>query len=235
MNKTNQGFIIPAMIAIVLILTLGGSTYVYLESKKIPKIESTDIINNDTPVIYQNNTITTTSSEVKDESNSSSTINKETSTITTEIKGGTKTVTKTATSTKTLFVGNDGSKSSITISKEEEEYIKKDTVYSCDNENCFNESFKNCTQATMTTADLGFLGKLFYEIKPKTQNICTLTFKYLEHPNPEYKGKEMTCEVNNKLGFENSSEEMYYNATLKGNPSNCSGTFYEYVKYRSLP
>jgi hypothetical protein len=240
MKKNNQGFIVPTMIAIVLILILGGGTYVYLESKKVNKAEidnmktevmttSTSVTGN-TPSTPQDNQPTSTSPKNVDQS-TSSVSNITDTVVVTKKKDGNKTVTKSATSRTSTFIGNDGSISSITTSKEEEEYIKKNTIYSCGNENCFNENFKNCTTVTMTS-DLEILGKIFYEIKPKTQNVCTLTFKYLRHPNPEYTGKEMTCEVNNKLSFENSSTEMYLNSTLKGNPSNCSGSFYEDIKYK---
>lgn len=233
MKNLQKGFIIPAMIAIVLILTISGGTYVYLESKK------TDIVNNKTTT-SEDNPIVSTSSEVKVDDkivnqSTSSAPNIIDTSVVTKKKDGIKTVTKTATSTTSTFIGNDGSKFSTTYSKEEEEYMKKNTIYSCGNETCFNESVKNCTPVTMTTADLGFLGKLFYEIKPKASNVCTLTFKYLAHLNPEYVGKGMTCEINNKLGFEDASAEMYSNATLKGNPSNCSGSFYEDIKYKPLP
>ncbi len=113
MKKSQKGFIIPAMIAIVLILTISGGIYVYLESKKFSKIEienidivasSTDTINN-IQTTSQKSPVVATSSENKNENNSASN-----SKTTTEIKNGTKTVTKSATSTKTLFTGNDGSK-----------------------------------------------------------------------------------------------------------------------------
>ncbi len=76
------------------------------------------------------------------------------------------------------------------------------------------------------------MGSMYYEIKNKTQNGCNLAFKYTEYPNPDWVNKEMICEVDNKLRFEDSSQEMFTNATLKGNPSNCSGSFYEIIKYQ---
>lgn len=39
MKNKQKGFIIPAMIAVVLILAIGGGGYVYLDSKKVNKIE----------------------------------------------------------------------------------------------------------------------------------------------------------------------------------------------------
>jgi hypothetical protein len=55
MKNINKGFIIPAMIVIVLILTLGGGAYVYLESKKVDKVE----INNEEGVVISTSTIPT--------------------------------------------------------------------------------------------------------------------------------------------------------------------------------
>ncbi len=50
MKNTQKGFIIPAMIAIVLILAIGGGGYAYLESKKVNKVEIVDT----KPINYKN-------------------------------------------------------------------------------------------------------------------------------------------------------------------------------------
>ena len=76
MKNKQKGFIIPAMIAIV--LTIGGGSYVYLESKKVQKVEmenkeiemvasSTENVN--TTEVLKENMLATTSSEIKVESN----------------------------------------------------------------------------------------------------------------------------------------------------------------------
>lgn len=63
MKNKQRGFIIPAMIVIVLILTISGGSYVYLENKKIEFKEETQIVDvattTDTatyPVVTEDNT-----------------------------------------------------------------------------------------------------------------------------------------------------------------------------------
>lgn len=64
MKNKQKGFIIPAMIAIVLILTIGGGGYVYLESKKVNKIEidNTEILSTSTNTISEENNTESTAS-----------------------------------------------------------------------------------------------------------------------------------------------------------------------------
>lgn len=54
--KKQKGFIIPAMIAIVLILTIGGGAYVYSENKKVNKIEMSNKETVTSPVSTDMNT-----------------------------------------------------------------------------------------------------------------------------------------------------------------------------------
>ncbi len=69
MKNKQKGFLIPAMIAIVLILSIGGGTYVYLESKKVElaikeqaKVSTSTNTANNTATTTQGNTTLATSS-----------------------------------------------------------------------------------------------------------------------------------------------------------------------------
>lgn len=117
--------------------------------------------------------------------------------------------------------------SSITINKEEEEYLKENTFYSCGNEKCFNEKFASCLPVTMTS-DAQIFWAVLYEVKNKTQNGCRVAFKYTRYPDPKWVDQEIVCEVNNKIGFQEAWSKVFENVT--NGTLKCTGPLYDILR-----
>lgn len=86
---------------------------------------------------------------------------------------------------------------------------------------CVATMFKECQPAKYTTSlDLGQMGGLvtyYYEIIGPSNNLCTVKSKFLQNPNPDWIGKEMTCEYDNSKDFETAVKDT----------SKCSGPLYD--------
>jgi len=232
MKKLYQGFVIPLLIAIVALLGIGSGIYVYINNKSADKLQES------TKDVLKTPTTTDIISQTQKPLKESTTVNKISTTtpktmdnglVSTEIiqlTSGTRTLTKTATSTTTTMTGNDGSYSKITMSKEEENYIKNNTVYGCGNESCFIQNFKQCLSDNVSTkiADF-FMSSVYYEIKNKTLDGCNILFKYTESPNLDWVNKEMICTANNKLDFKSAMTDMF-SLALSGNII-CEGPLYK--------
>ncbi len=86
--------------------------------------------------------------------------------------------------------------------------------------NCAATKFKECSPAKYAASlDLGQLGGLvtyYYEIIGPSDNLCSVKSKFLQNPNPDWVGKEMTCLYDNAKDFETAVKDM----------SKCSGPLY---------
>lgn len=233
MKNYKKGFVIPLIIAIIALLGVGGGAYVYVNKKITNKSKTPQ------EKILQNQESTTGTSSVKINENPKEELTQNTNnaintqipttvTTTIKLKTGTKTIIKTATSTTSIFVGIDGSKSTLVTSKEEEEDLRKNTTYACGNEKCFAESFRSCSPTSVSTIDNLFLVSVYYEIKGGTQNGCSLAFKYTRHPSPDWVEKEMICTVDNKLDFQSATEEMF--SLVTSGDLKCTGPLYDIFK-----
>jgi len=88
--------------------------------------------------------------------------------------------------------------------------------------NCVEKRFKECkpTQYTITL-DLGPLGgevTYYYEIIGPSNNLCAVKSKFLKNPNPDWVGKEMTCQYDNSKDFEAAVSDFI---------GKCSGPLYD--------
>jgi hypothetical protein len=102
------------------------------------------------------------------------------------------------------------------------------TTESCGTQGCFEKKFKLCQPATFTTTAEG-LGSVRYTILTKTNTGCSLTFRYLEVPNPAWKNKDLTCIYDTTLSFEEAYQKTFESAIAAENPT-CSGQLYEEFK-----
>lgn len=109
------------------------------------------------------------------------------------------------------------------MSKEDEDYLKANTFYSCGDEKCFNEKFASCSPVTMTS-DAQIFGAVSYDVRNKTKNGCNVAFKYTKYSDPSWVGKEMVCEVNNKIGFQEAWSKVFENVT--NGTLKCTGPLY---------
>jgi hypothetical protein len=184
MKNNQKGFAVSLIITIIAILAIGGGAYVYV-NKKTVNTPSADA---------------TTSSAVKATSRASASTSATTSAV------DTKLVTT----------------STVTFTKNVKTSIKTDTFSSiasgdvttkvdCGDEACFNKKFIAC-EPSILKADAG-PASVEYKILNKTANGCSLTFKYTNYPDPTWTNKEMTCEFNNKITFQDSLQKVFIGVT----------------------
>jgi len=221
--NTQKGF---ASILIILLglVFIGVGVYVFDQKNDLGIFGTTEKKEeeNNNPQINTEEVIKTNSSENSKIENKSENI-----IINTELKSGTQTKIQTATSTTVILKG-DNFQSTTTISKEEEGYIKNNTIYKCGNEKCFEKNFASCTPDNATINMGGFLGSVYYEIKGKAQQGCNLLFKYTEYPDPNWVNKEMICKVNNSLGFESATMDMFQ--LVSSGKLECTGPLYKILQ-----
>lgn len=92
--------------------------------------------------------------------------------------------------------------------------------------NCIEENFKECKPAKLTiTMDLGPLGgetAYYYEIIGSIDSLCQMKSKFLKNINPDWVGKEMICQYDNKKTFETA---VFGEIDLQN--MKCEGPLYE--------
>lgn len=231
MKNAQKGFA-PILLILLAVAVIGGGVYVYDQKNDLGIFGEKEVL--DVPTIIE---------EKKEDKNNYLEIDKEkvvntnsfeeempekkseNIVVNTQLKSGLQTKIQTATSTTIIFKSNDGLNSTTTISKEEEDYIKNNTVYKCGNEECFEKNFASCTPDNATINMGGFLGSVYYEIKGKAQQGCNLLFKYIEYPNQEWANKEMICSVDNNLGFESATMDMFQ--LVSSGELECTGPLYK--------
>ncbi len=158
MKNKQKGFIIPAMITIVLILTVGGGYYVYLENKKINKVE-TDNTETNTQSISTN----TINKNKDQDSNDTVSINKNTESST----------SSTPESQKISPISNINSTTTVT---------KK----TCSDSKCFTDSINLCSPANYQTKSQNELmgsnikTEILFNLS-KSNNNCLLELKLISY------------------------------------------------------
>lgn len=95
--------------------------------------------------------------------------------------------------------------------------IKADieAVSNCGSLDCFKGKFANCEKAQVTYTLLDNL-VYYYEILGPDGNACNVKSKFIKNPNPSWVGKEMTCNYDNSLDFNEAVKDM----------SQCHGELY---------
>lgn len=93
---------------------------------------------------------------------------------------------------------------------------------------CFETKFQTCAPAAIIeTTGTGVNQVSYqYEITATAPGACRIVSKYLKHLNPEWTGKEMTCEYNNQKTFAESKREVLDSFALPEKLGNCSGELY---------
>lgn len=105
--------------------------------------------------------------------------------------------------------------------------IIQNTV-NCGTEACFEEKFAVCEPATLTSVIDMDIGAVEYTIIGKGAVGCNLTFKYTAYPEPSWINKEMTCEFDNKVSFEDSINKVF-RGVGEGTVT-CKGPLYEILR-----
>jgi Tfp pilus assembly major pilin PilA len=95
----------------------------------------------------------------------------------------------------------------------------------CGYKDCFQQKFKACEPA-VTTANIG-IGAVEYKILGKGTTGCNVTFKYTNYPDPTWVNKEMTCEFNNKVSFDDAMKPVF-----SGTNTTCKGPFYDIIRQK---
>jgi hypothetical protein len=98
----------------------------------------------------------------------------------------------------------------------------------CGNEDCFNKKFASCQPATLH-ADIG-VGSVEYKILTKGSTGCNLSFKYTKYPDPSWENKDMTCQFDNKISFEDSMNKVFKGVT--SGQIVCKGPLFDILKPR---
>jgi hypothetical protein len=158
MKNKQKGFIIPAMIAIVLILTIGGGGYVYLESKKVNKIEV-----NTTETSIQSTSTNTVSEKNNTEGTANTAANK-------DIERSTSSTSESQKNLSTTTID-----STTTVTRK-----------TCSDSKCFTDSISTCSLASYQIKSQNEL--LGSDIKTeilfnlsKSNNDCLLELKLLSY------------------------------------------------------
>jgi hypothetical protein len=79
-----------------------------------------------------------------------------------------------------------------------------ETVKACEDERCFEEQFALCQMAVYEGQGPEENSKVEYKIPGITEVGCLVTVKYLESTDTEIIGKEMTCDFDNEVPFNES-------------------------------
>lgn len=93
----------------------------------------------------------------------------------------------------------------------------------CDTISCFENKFSKCESGEFTSEE-AFGSIAFYKIIDQTYSGCSVLFKYLKNPNPDWVNKEMTCNFDNALAF-GLSVESTIEGVISGTKE-CDGPFY---------
>ena len=102
-------------------------------------------------------------------------------------------------------------------------------VEKCLDETCMNEYFKTCHPASLETESP--LGNVFYKITGKSANGCRVTWKYVDHRNENWVGKEITCEFDNSKTFLEAARDNF--DALISDKVECTGSLYRLMQSRS--
>ena len=96
--------------------------------------------------------------------------------------------------------------------------IEADIEYKtdCDDKECFEKKFKQCSPATVTLTMMKGLS-YYYEIIGKKNGLCEVKSQFTANPNPEWVGKEMVCKYDNSKNFDSAIKDM----------NNCDGPLYK--------
>lgn len=127
-------------------------------------------------------------------------------------------VTNTVTSTKHIEKNSKGFSYDADITE----------TVDCGSADCFNKKFASCEPATLQ-ADIG-IGAVAYRILGKTTSGCSLTFKHTNYPDPSWINKEMTCEFDNQVSFEDSLSRVFSGVT--NGTVVCKGPLYDILRPR---
>ena len=90
--------------------------------------------------------------------------------------------------------------------------------------NCIEEKFKECQPATVVIS-LGPDLIYYYEIIGPANNSCSTKGKFISNPNPEWIGKEMVCQLDNKKDFDEAVADL----------SKCEGDLYNLMVPKFIP
>jgi len=112
-----------------------------------------------------------------------------------------------------------------------ESRIKADVTQTvdCGSQDCFNKKFLSCEPATLK-ADVEGLGAVLYKIVGKGATGCNMTFKYTNYPDLSWVNKEMTCEFDNKISFDDAISKIF-NGVSNGTII-CKGPLYDILRPR---
>ncbi len=102
------------------------------------------------------------------------------------------------------------------------------STVTCGTQSCFEENFKTCSPATVTTTVSGLGGEKLTIVK-KVSGGCQVTFRYTEVANPAWVNQDLTCTYDNTLSFQNAFQKVFETAVAAKNPT-CSGPLYTIFK-----
>jgi hypothetical protein len=98
----------------------------------------------------------------------------------------------------------------------------------CGGMDCFNEKFRNCEKANVTTT-LTSSVIYYYEIIGPADGFCQIKSISIANPNSDWVGKEMDCNYNNSNDFINETSEIL-NSFITASPlGNCTGELYTLI------
>jgi len=100
----------------------------------------------------------------------------------------------------------------------------------CNDIGCFREKFTTCQDVEVSETLLGITYQ--YVIKGTMGDYCTVDTKFIEHPDPQWVKKKMTCLYNNSKSWVDASKEVLDSFSADQPLGDCTGDLY--VKYRTL-
>ncbi len=211
MKKTQTGFI-GILAILVIAAAIGGGTYVYTQKKNSTKTVGTEVrVSNGADIVKTQDRPADLSvtEPVAIASNAQAEVR---TPDTKKVTNGTVTTTKT-------------------IEKDSPNFSYKAdiaTTEDCGYEDCFKQKFKSCKPA-ITVADAG-MSAVEYKILGKGATGCNVTLKNTVYPDPAMVNKEMTCEFNNKLSFEDSLQKVF--SGVSAGTVVCKGSLYDVLRPR---
>jgi len=128
------------------------------------------------------------------------------------------------------FISTPSTDSNMSIKfSEENTTLTNMTGYlTCGGMDCFNEKFRNCEQANVSTT-LTSSVVYYYEIIGPVEGLCQIKSRSITNPNPEWVGKEMYCNYDNTNDFTNETSKII-NSFITDSPlGNCSGELYTLI------
>ena len=92
----------------------------------------------------------------------------------------------------------------------------------CGDKACFEQKFSACEQAIYTDSS-DPSGSIYLEIYGKNNVGCKMLVRYVSGSDPSFVGKDLTCNFNNSMKYQDSVSSTVQNV-VAGKEKSCEGT-----------